>query len=187
MRRTRAQEVEVVGLRCRCIEKTAEASKSAAFVDGERSRYVSEGRDSGREQLGKACFPPRGISVKIRITGLAKAGSAAGRIQVSRRRGPPTGFRLGWPGRALDYGADSAQAHVRNRVGERVAMKIRPFPCWGSNLQDLCVTGRLQWIACVVFLRALRGLRVFFRVFGGDGLGRWYADGPCGRLGLLSV
>lgn len=52
-----------------------------------------EGQDFRAESSSKCLFSRKRISVKIQITGRANAGSAAGRIQVSRRRGPPTGFR----------------------------------------------------------------------------------------------
>lgn len=133
---SRAEGMEEVGFGRSCVEKTAEASKSAAFVDEKGAgMYLRAGIQGGSSSI--RLFSRRAISVKIQITGLARAGSAAGRIPSK----PPSRSTNGFPGGGL------AMSHMIT-----VLTSGKPCPgkairrgeagtSWASNLHTLSVSG----------------------------------------------
>jgi hypothetical protein len=86
----------------KCVERAAEASKSAASVDEKRNRYVSEGRESRAECSSKRLSCKRGISVKDSNNGYCEGWVSSDQDPKSAATAiHPNGFRAAGLGRVV--------------------------------------------------------------------------------------
>lgn len=115
---------------------------------------VNSGRNCSSKRL---CLAARKISVKIRITGLASARSAAARIQVSRHRGPPTDSRAELAGSHTSRVLTSGKTCPAVR-GNTDLLVVLVRPKLGLGLTRSIRLNKTVVAACVVVLRALCGV-----------------------------
>lgn len=154
----------MVGLGGRCVEKTAEASKSAAFVDEKSSRYVSEGREFRAESSSKMPVTSWRDQRQDSNNGSRECWVSSSWQDPPSKPAVAVHQRvsgLGSPGRTvitvLTSGKPRPAMHVRasRRTGQAQG-RFRTYTLCSSREGS-----------CVVVLRALCGLwSLFYRILG---------------------